>query len=334
MLYSSNVAHPDIGRLLAGKYELVRLAGEGGMAEVFQGHTHGAEGFRRPVAVKRILDHLSEDEEFLAMFVEEARVTAQLQHPNIVQIHDFDKDEQGCYFLVMEWIDGINLHDWQRALRELEQRSSWPLVTAIGIEVLKALSAAHEHRNDHGERIPVYHRDVTPQNILVGGNGVVKLTDFGLARAMDRGRMTKPQIVKGKLSYLAPELTSGQDPSVQTDLFGVGIVMWETLVGRKLFTGDGPVDVLGAVKRCEVPPLKNERPDAPQELHDLVHKALARDPADRFRSARSMVRAMANLLRMTPESTSARVLAASVRRARDELMVGPAPLTQRKSIAP
>ncbi len=329
------MAHPDIGRRLANKYELVQLAGEGGMAEVFRAHTHGAQGFRRSVAIKRILDHLSEDPEFVTMFVEEARVTAALQHPNIVQIHDFDRDEDGCFFLVMEWVDGINLADWMRALKGLRQESSWPLVTAIGIEVLKGLSTAHEHRNDRGEKVPVFHRDVTPQNILIGSNGIVKLTDFGLARAMDRGRITKPQIVKGKLSYLAPELTMGEDPSVQTDLFGVGIVLWEVLAGRKLFTGDGPLDVLASVKSCRIPPLKSERPDIPRELHVLVHKALSKDPAERFRSARGMVRAMANLLRMTPESTSARVLAASVRKARTELLVGgPLMLTRRKDSVP
>ncbi|MFK8004343.1 MAG: serine/threonine-protein kinase [Polyangiales bacterium] len=325
------MAHPDIGRRLAKKYELLQLAGEGGMAEVFKACTHGARGFRRTVAVKRILDHLTHDPEFVAMFVEEARVTAALAHPNIVQIHDFDEDEDGCFFLVMEWIDGVNLADWQRAQRAMRQQASWPLVTAIGIEVLKGLSAAHENRNNEGQRVPVFHRDVTPQNILVGANGIVKLTDFGLARAMDRGRMTQPQIVKGKLSYLAPELTRGSDPSVQTDLFGVGIVLWETLVGRKLFTGDGPVDVLGKVARAEVPALRGERPDVPEALHNLVHKALSKSPEDRFGSARSMVRAMANLLRMTPESTSARVMAASVKKARGELLVNAVPLTQRKN---
>ncbi|MEM7605942.1 MAG: serine/threonine-protein kinase [Myxococcota bacterium] len=316
------MAHPDIGRRLGGKYELIQLAGEGGMAEVFRAHTLGARGFRRSVAVKRILDHLSGDPNFVAMFVEEARVTAALQHPNVVQIHDFDEDEDGCFFLVMEWIEGVNLADWQRAHEGLQDQSSWPLVMAIGIEVLKGLSAAHENRNADGKRVPVFHRDVTPQNILIGENGIVKLTDFGLARAMDRGRMTQPQIVKGKLSYLAPELTMGADPSVQTDLFGVGIVLWETLVGRKLFTGEGPVEVLGAVKEARVPPLASLRPDTPRELHALVHRALAKDPEERFPSARAMVRAMSNLLRMTPQSTSARVLSASVKKARSELLVG------------
>ena len=312
------VQHPDVGKRLGGKYELVALAGEGGMAEVFRAITHGAAGFRRSVAVKQILEHLSEDPQFVAMFVEEARVTATMTHPNIVQIHDFDEDD-GHFYLVMEWVDGVNLFEWQRAHHGLEEPTPWHLVTAIGIEVLKALGAAHENTDEEGRKVPVYHRDVTPQNILVGSNGVVKLTDFGLARAMDRARMTQPEMVKGKLSYLAPELTAGDDPSVKTDLFGVGIVLWETLVGRKLFDGSGPLEILTKVRDAKGPPLREERPDVPRTLHDVVHRALAKNPDDRYRSARSMVRALANILRMTPESTSADVLAKTVRRSQEHL---------------
>jgi len=313
------VAHPHIGKKLAGKYELVALAGEGGMAEVFKAVTHGAAGFRRHIAIKRLLEHLSEDPEFVAMFVEEARVTAALQHPNIVQIHDFDRDEDGVYFLVMEWVEGLNMLAWLDAYRRRDEKPPWHLVTAVGIEVLKALSAAHENVDERGRKVPVFHRDVTPQNILMSANGIVRLADFGLARAMDRARMTRPQMVKGKLSYLAPELTTGADPTVQTDLFGVGIVLWEALAGRKLFEGDSPLEILTKVKACEVPPLADVRPTMPRSLEDAVLRALHPDPSRRFKSARSMVRTLANILRMTPESTSAEVLAKSVRVARDTL---------------
>jgi len=311
------VTHPYIGRRLARKYELLELAGEGGMAEVFRATTHGAAGFRRPVAVKRVLDHLSENSQFVEMFVEEARVTASLAHPNIVQIHDFDQDEDGAYFLVMEWVEGINHLDWRRGHVFANETTPWHLICAIGIEVLKALSAAHENRSADGKLVPVFHRDVTPQNILMGDNGVIKLTDFGLARAMDRARMTSPEMVKGKLSYLAPELTTGADPTVQSDLFGVGIVLWEALVGRKLFAGSGPLEILSKVKEAEVPPVREQRPDIPEKLATVVHRALSKHPTDRYKSARSMVRALANILRMTPESTSAEVLAKSIARAKE-----------------
>ena len=289
------------------------------MAEVFRATTHGVAGFRRPVAVKRILDELSEDPEFVAMFVEEARVTAALQHPNIVQIHDFDRDEDGAYFLVMEWVDGLNLHEWSVAHQAVGAPTPWHLVAAMGIEILKALNAAHGNRNDEGKLSPVYHRDVTPKNILMGTNGVVRLADFGLARAMDRARTTQPEMVKGKLGYIAPEMTQGADPTVQTDIFGVGIVLWEALAGRKLFTGDTPLDVLAKVRDAVVPPLADERPDLPPSLCDALHRALRQDPQRRFSSARSMVRALANILRMTPESTSNDMIARSIAEARRRL---------------
>ena len=289
------------------------------MAEVFRATTHGVAGFRRPVAVKRILDELSEDPTFVAMFVEEARVTAALQHPNIVQIHDFDRDEDGAYFLVMEWVDGLNHHEWRTAFRAADEPTPWHLVAAIGIEVLKALNAAHTNRDTDGDVVPVFHRDVTPQNILMGANGVVRLADFGLARAMDRARTTQPDLVKGKLGYIAPEMTQGSDPTVQTDIFGVGIVLWEALAAKKLFDGNAPLEVLKKVRDAQVPQLKELRPDLPDSLCAAIHRSLAKDPAQRFSSARSMVRTLANILRMTPESTSNDVLARSIAEARQRL---------------
>ena len=307
---------------LARKYELQGLAGTGGMAEVFRGATHGAQGFQRPVAVKRILADLSENPEFVEMFVEEARVCAALQHPNIVQIHDFDQTEDGTYFLVMEWVEGINHLQWRRSYHRIGEPTPWPLVAAIGIETLKGLGAAHENRDANGRRVPVFHRDVTPQNILMGVNGIVKLTDFGLARAMDRARMTRPEMVKGKLAYLAPEMAAGAEASPQSDIFSLGVVLWEALTCEPLFYGDNPLEVLSRVKEAEVPAIREIREDIPRALHDAVHRALHSDPTKRFKSARSMVRALANILRMTPESTSAEVLGRSVLVARQRLLEG------------
>ncbi len=312
--------HRAIGRKLADKYEIIELAGLGGMAEVFRAYTHGAAGFRRTVAIKRILDHLSANHEFVGMFVEEARVTAALSHPNIAAIHDFGQDRDGAYFLVLEWVDGVNLLDWRQGFDRHGEATPWPLVTAIAIEVLKALGAAHENTDADGFRVPVYHRDVTPQNVMIGLNGVVKLTDFGLARAMDRNRVTQPEIVKGKVAYLAPELLKpGSEPTVQTDLFGLGIVLWEALAGQKLFEAASPIDVLLKLRDARVQPLQELRPDIPRALHDVVHQALAKAPEDRFSSARTMVRALANILRMTPESTSAEVLGRTVRVVRERM---------------
>lgn len=309
------------GERIAGKYELLAPLGEGGMANVWRGVTHGAAGFTRKVAIKRVLPKLQVDSGFAAMFVEEARVVSELQHPNIVQVHDFDLDQDGRYFIVMEWVEGLDLEAWVRSFGH--ERTPWALVSAIGIEVLRALGAAHERRDEAGRPAPVIHRDVAPSNILLGVRGIVKLADFGLARAMDRASMTAPGMVKGKLSYLSPELLTGQPASVRSDLYGLGIVLWESLTGKRLFAGGGPGQVVMRVREGQVPPLGAERPDLPPALVEVIHCALARNPQDRFESAEEMQRAIASILRTHPEATDARPLGASVREAQSRLKAQP-----------
>jgi serine/threonine-protein kinase len=307
------------GAVIADKYELIELAGRGGMATVWRGVTHGVEGFRRPVAIKRILGELMADDQFVKMFVEEARVYSQLQHPNIVQIHDFGCDDRG-YYLVLEWVDGLDLSRQLRSYQGLAELAPWPLIAALTIEVLRGLAAAHERPEGQ-----VIHRDINPQNILIGLNGVVKLTDFGLSWAMDRRRITNPDIVKGKLSYLAPELTLGDPPSVKSDLFSVGIVLWEALAGRKLFAGETDVDVVLGVREADVPPLDEERADLPRPLYAIVHRALEADPTLRYGSADAMARDLARLLRGVDERTDARAVGESVRTAIRRLTKLPPP---------
>jgi serine/threonine protein kinase len=298
-------------RWVAGKYELIEPVGEGGMAKVWRGVTHGAAGFTCPVAIKRVLPNLASDASFVAMFVEEARVVSELQHPNIVQIHDFDQDDEGRYFIVMEWIDGIDLDTWMRAFPE--RQTPWHLVTAIGIEILRALSCAHERVDGAGRPAPIVHRDVTPANVLMSIMGIVKLADFGLARAADRAAMTAPGIVKGKLSYLAPELVKRQQATPRSDIFGVGIVLWEALAGRPLFGGGDAIDVLKRIAAHQVPSIRDFRPDIPAALAEVVHTALAQAPNDRFESAEEMSRAMASILRGQHEPIDEKALARAVR---------------------
>lgn len=305
--------------LLGGKYEVLELAGEGGMAKVYRGQTHGAAGFTRPVAIKRVLAPLSQNPDFLKMFAEEARVVSELDHPNIAQIHDFDRDRAGEYYLVLEWVDGLTLFDWRDAHRRHGLEAPWNLVAAIGIEVLQALHAAHERRDASGRPAPVFHRDVTPQNVMLSSCGVVKLTDFGLARAMDRSSITKPGFVKGKISYLAPELTYEAEPSAQTDVFSVGVVLWEVLAGEKLFKGKDPIKVVGTIRDTEVPDLIQFRSDLPSRLREIITRSLRRNPNERYRSSREMARDLAALLRSTEEVTDSDVIAKSVRWARHVL---------------
>lgn len=308
-----------MAELLGGKYEVLELAGEGGMAKVYRGQTHGAAGFTRPVAIKRVLAPLTQNDDFLKMFVEEARVVSELEHPNIAQIHDFDRDQLGEYYLVLEWVDGLTLLEWRQAHQHVGKHTPWPLVSAIGIEVLNALHAAHVRMDKNGDPAPIFHRDVTPQNVMVTRGGVVKLTDFGLARAMDRGRLTKPGFVKGKISYLAPELTYEAEPSARTDLFSAGVVLWEVLAGEKLFPGSQPLKVMEAIRKTEVPGLSTKRNDIPDALEAIIRKALSQNPEDRHTSAREMGRELAALLRATGESTDSDVIARNVRWARREL---------------
>ncbi len=295
---------------IAGKYELVAPVGDGGMASVYRGVTHGAAGFEKRVAIKRVLPALAEDEAFVAMFVEEARVASELQHPNIVQVHDFDRDEQGRYFIVMEWIEGIDLFGWIQSVAGAP--TPWHEVAAIGVEMLRGLGAAHERVDGNGQPAPVIHRDVSPQNVLLSVQGIVKLADFGLARAADRNTMTAPGTIKGKLGYMAPELIKRKPASQKSDLYSVGIVLWEALTGRRLFGGDA-MEQVKKIMGNQVPPLRDVRPDLPLPLTEIVHTALSFDAADRFERAEEMQRALAALTKNHTEPTDDRALARSIR---------------------
>src|SRR5262245_5524179 len=292
--------------LLDGKYELVEVAGEGGMATVYRAIVRGAAGFSRTVAVKKIKPEFRAIRNYIDMFVEEARVGSDLAHPNIVQVYDFCTDDEGAYYLVMEWVEGMDLGSFIRSYRETGQSTPWPLVVAIGIGPLRGPGAAHERTRDDGTVAPVIHRDVSPHNILLGANGVVKLTDFGLARARDRVySLTAPGTVKGKLSYLAPEVTLGLAASPQSDLFGMGTVLWEALAGARLFDARTDLEVFKQIRNCELRPLARIRPDVPSELVTAIERALKKDPKARFESARQMAFTLAEILKSAQATTDA-----------------------------
>jgi serine/threonine-protein kinase len=320
----SLVAHPDRGRRVCDKYELIEVAGEGGMAVVWRARMHGAAGFSRPVAVKKMKPSLTHQRNHVAMFVEEARVGSELIHPNIVQVLDFVEDRDGTFCLITEWVEGIDLCRFLRAYRARGERMSWAMACAVGVGSLRGLAAAHERCTSLGEPAPVIHRDVSPQNILLGANGVVKLTDFGLARARDRMHsLTGPGIVKGKISYLAPEVARGQSASPMSDLFAMGSVLWEALAGRALFDGTADREVFRKIHEGEVQPLARERSGLPERLVRLIHRALAVEPHDRFVSARAMAQELAS------------VLAGTLGDGRDaQALLGRAVVEARKTLAP
>jgi serine/threonine-protein kinase len=217
--------------------------------------------------------------------------------PHIAAVYDFVKEDDQ-YYLVQEWIDGIDLGSYSHYFCAGDSHTRWDLIVAVGIGVMRALAAAHERRTADGQIVPVVHRDVSPHNILITNDGMVKLIDFGLSLARDRGKeLTDPGIVKGKMSYLSPEIVAGQRPSPRSDQFAAGSVLWEALVGRKLFDGQNDYEIYKKLRDGQVQPLRPLRRDIPRELAAVIHRALAADENKRFASAREMAAHLVEVLR-------------------------------------
>lgn len=289
---------------LGGRYELRSVLGRGGMATVWRALLHGEAGFRRDVAIKQLLPGIDGSEEIATMFVEEARVVSALQHPNVVQVFDFGRDDEGRYFIVMELVEGLDLGTF--IVRHVRQKraAAWPIVATIGIDVLRGLASAHERRDEHGVRAPVFHRDLTPSNVLVSRYGVAKLADFGLARAADRATVTAPGIVKGKLAYVAPEMVAGARASAASDLYSFGIVLWEALASRRVHDDVSEVELFVRVGRGEIPSIGGEREGLPRGLVAVVDRLLAKHPGERYATAREAQLALVNVLRLEREHVS------------------------------
>ncbi len=276
-----------------GAYTLEARLGHGGMAEVFRANREGVAGFARTCVVKRILGHHNEDPSFVDMFINEAKIASQLTHPNIVQVYELGQVD-GEFFIAMEWVKG---RDLLRVLRELAQkRSADPsippaLAAFIARETCRALQHAHEHTDDRGVARPIIHRDVSPQNIMLSYDGVVKLVDFGIAKALGSMREeTRTGALKGKFAYMAPEQVGGQSPGQSADVFSAGVVLHEMLTGRRLFKGTSDYDTLSKVRTMIVPAPSSINPRVPAELDAIVLKSLERDRSLRYERAAQMAR--------------------------------------------
>jgi eukaryotic-like serine/threonine-protein kinase len=288
---------PRPGLIVGGRYELLEVAGRGGMADVWRGRVRGDAGFVRDVAIKQMHQNLAIQPQYVAMFVEEARVGSALQSPNISEVHDFVQDG-GNYYMVQEWIDGIDLGSWIKWHVARNEPTRWELVAGVAVGILRGLAAAHERIDADGQVVPIVHRDVSPHNVLLTTRGVVKLIDFGLAFAPDRSQeTTEPGIVKGKMSYLAPEIVTGGRPSPASDQFACGSVLWEALVGRKLFDGETDYETYCRLRDCMVQPLRPLRPDVPTAFAHIIHRALSGNIDDRFPSTREMARQIGTALK-------------------------------------
>jgi serine/threonine-protein kinase len=310
----------DAGKLL-GRYCVVDEIGVGGMASVHLARVDGPGGFQKWVAIKRIHDHLVEDEAFVNMFFDEARVAASISHPNVATVFDLGKDGDS-YWIAMEYLHGEPLREAMRrtesaarpagdrpqhesaarpgGVRPQHEASGQPMPPEIACRIIadaaEGLHAAHELLGPGGEKLDLVHRDVTPHNLFVTYEGVTKVVDFGIAKFSSRAASTRTGILKGKIAYMSPEQIAGEPIDRRTDVFALGVVLWELTTGQRLFRMESDLDTMAKVKECAPP-----RPSAivrgyPIDLEKLVLKALSKNKNERYRTAREFSRALQSLL--------------------------------------
>jgi eukaryotic-like serine/threonine-protein kinase len=272
---------------ILGRYALYGEIASGGMATVHFGRLLGPVGFSRTVAIKRLHPQFAKDPEFVSMFLDEARVAARVQHPNVVSTLDVVATE-GELVLVMEYVEGEALSKILRQIRASRALIPPRIVGSIVTGLLHGLHAAHEAKTERGDPLNIIHRDVSPQNVLVGVDGVSRVLDFGVAKAAGRMQLTREGQLKGKLAYMAPEQIAGEELDRRADVYAAGVVLWESLACRRLFDGENEGAILQKIIRGEVPPPSRFVPELPRAVDEICLRALARDREDRFRSALEM----------------------------------------------
>ncbi len=273
-----------------GKYTLVAKLATGGMAEIFLARLHGDGGFEKLVCIKRILPHLARDPQFVAMFLDEARVAARISHPNVCQVFELGEWE-GQYYIAMEYLEGIPLSLFRRP----DYYPAMPdprLVAGFGVQACEGLHHAHQLKRADGELLGVVHRDVSPQNLFVTIDGIVKVLDFGIAKVQDASSKTSTGAVKGTYAYMAPEQLRNEPLDRRTDVWALGTVLWETLAQRHLFKRDTEFLTFQAITHDPIPDICEVRPDVPPLLGDVIARALSRQRDDRFPSARALGEAL------------------------------------------
>ena len=271
-----------------GRYALFDQIAEGGMATVHLGRLVGPIGFSKIVAIKQMHESAARNPDFVAMFLDEARLSGRVQHPNVVATFDVVA-KGGEAFLVMEYVHGESLAALLRASRKRDERLAPRVAVHILCDVLSGLHAAHEATDEHGEPLKLVHRDVSPQNIMIGVDGVARVLDFGIAKAAGRLQETQTGQLKGKIGYMAPEQLLGRPLDRRVDIFAAGIVLWEAISGRKMFDADSSGQLMYQVLEYEIPPLSSLA-DVPLALSKAVERATARDPEQRFATAREFAR--------------------------------------------
>lgn len=270
-----------------GNYILIEKLGTGGMAEIYKAKMEGVEGFQKLVAIKKILPQFSHNKDFTTMFIDEAKVAAQLSHRNIVHIYDLGKIENS-YFIAMEYMEGTDLRKVIHEAKEKNEKIPIPIALFIASQVASALDYAHNKKDPEGNPLNIVHRDVSPQNILISKDGEIKICDFGIAKAASKASHTRAGSLKGKLQYMSPEQAWGKTVNFKSDIFSLGIVLYEMFTGKHLFEGDSELSILEKARHPKFQPLSKLIKDFPSELENIIEKALKENEDERYPDANSM----------------------------------------------
>lgn len=303
------MSSPEVFPIPFGRYELLSRLARGGMGELFIARMAGAAGWEKRVVIKRLLPHLSDDPEFLDRFLDEARIAVNLTHGNIVPVFELG-EVNGQYFIAMEYIDGWDLRTAIRAARQAGE--PWPLEAALfaGVQAARGLAYAHSRTDESGQPLRIVHRDISPANLLLSRDGEVKIVDFGIASARSRMGSTQTGQVRGKVAYMSPEQAAGVSVDNRSDVFSLGVVIYELLAGRRPFDGETDAEILAALRTGNYPPLQHLRPTIPDRVADVVERALVDDVAERWQSADDFELALTDALNELSGAWSPRPLVA------------------------
>jgi serine/threonine-protein kinase len=301
-MYSERAVIAPMPRAI-GRYQILDRLAVGGMAELFKATLTGDHGFEKLVAIKKILPHLATDRSFVEMFIDEARITAQLDHRHIVQVFELGTDADTPY-IAMQYVDGLDVLALLRECARAQIRLPPDLAALIARDVLDALDYAHNALDSSGRPLGIIHRDISPGNVLLSWRGDVKLTDFGIARAAERRHKTEAGTLKGKYGYMSPEQVSGSEVDARSDLFSMGILLAEMVMARRLFTSTNDLDILLMVRDARLDRLHKYASEFPVELRVLTVRALQRRPEDRWQSAAQFRDALDEWIRRTTRVAS------------------------------
>lgn len=267
-----------------GRYFLTRRIATGGMAEIYLARLYGAQGFERDVVIKKILPQWSSDHDFISMLIDEAKIAVQLSHPNIVQVYELGREDK-IYYIAMEYLDGVDLRRFMQKVATLKQEIPLEISLMIMAEVLDGLAYAHAKKNVQGNSLKIIHRDISPQNILLSYDGVIKITDFGIAKAASKNHETVTGVIKGKFAYMSPEQANQEPLDHRSDLFSTAVVFYELLTGERLFYRGSDLETLDRVRRGQVTFSEEAEKKLPARLKEILLRALTKERGDRYPDA-------------------------------------------------